>query len=170
MPTQKISTLKTVNWLIGSTKDLLPPLLLACILACATRIASLGIYLIAGIGLLKVLQVDQAELLAGLSWGVLVALIIFLGLLKGVVRYLEQYIGHRVAFLSLARLRNRMYEAFERQAPFAADSKNSGGMLAKATSDIDKVEVFFAHTLPPAVAAVVLSGLATWGTWVVFGI
>lgn len=170
MPTQKISTLKTVNWLIGSTKDLLPPLLLACILACATRIASLGIYLVAGIGLLKVLQVDQAELLAGLSWGVLVALIIFLGLLKGVVRYLEQYIGHRVAFLSLARLRNRMYEAFERQAPFAADSKNSGGMLAKATSDIDKVEVFFAHTLPPAVAAVVLSGLATWGTWAVFGI
>src|SRR5690606_20683845 len=93
MPTQKISTLKTVNWLIGSTKDLLPPLMLACILACATRIASLGIYLVAGMGLIKVLQVGQIELLAGLGWGVLVALIIFLGLLKGVVRYLEQYIG-----------------------------------------------------------------------------
>ncbi|MEF9981441.1 MAG: ABC transporter ATP-binding protein [Glutamicibacter sp.] len=169
MHTQKISTLKTVAWLIGSTRDLLPPLLLACVLACATRLASLGIYAVAGLGLAKALHLGAAQLPLGLGWGPLITAVILLGLIKGAVRYLEQYVGHRVAFLSLARLRNRMYEAFERQAPFAAGSKNSGGMLAKATSDIDKVEVFFAHTLPPAVAAVVVSGLATWGTWAVFG-
>ncbi|MCZ4150535.1 hypothetical protein BZG21_39805, partial [Escherichia coli] len=106
---------------------------------------------------------------AGTGWGMLAAAVIVLGLAKGALRYLEQYVGHRVAFLSLARLRNRMYEAFERQAPFTAGTKNSGGMLAKTTSDIDKVEVFFAHTLPPAVAAVVVSALATWGTWSLFG-
>ena len=169
MRTQKISTIKTVAWLIGSTKDLLPPLLLACVLACATRLASLGIYAVAGFGLAKALHLGGAQLPLDLGWGPLIAVVILLGLAKGAVRYLEQYVGHRVAFLSLARLRNRMYQAFERQAPFAADSKNSGGMLAKDTSDIDKVEVFFAHTLPPAVAAVAVSGLATWGTWAVFG-
>lgn len=169
MHTQKTSTLKTVAWLLGSTRDLLPPLLLACVLACATRLASLGIYVIAGLGLAKALQLDTGLLPAGTGWGMLAAAVIVLGLAKGALRYLEQYVGHRVAFLSLARLRNRMYEAFERQAPFNAGTKNSGGMLAKATSDIDKVEVFFAHTLPPAVAAVVVSALATWGTWSLFG-
>ena len=169
MTMQNTSTLKTVAWLLGSTRDLLPPLLLACVLACATRLASLGIYVIAGLGLAKALQLDTGLLPAGTGWGMLAAAVIVLGLAKGALRYLEQYVGHRVAFLSLARLRNRMYEAFERQAPFTAGTKNSGGMLAKATSDIDKVEVFFAHTLPPAVAAVVVSALATWGTWALFG-
>ncbi|PJJ44784.1 ATP-binding cassette subfamily C protein CydC [Glutamicibacter mysorens] len=169
MHTQKTSTLKTVAWLLGSTRDLLPPLLLACVLACATRLASLGIYVIAGLGLAKALQLDTGLLPACTGWGMLAAAVIVLGLAKGALRYLEQYVGHRVAFLSLARLRNRMYEAFERQAPFTASTKNSGGMLAKATSDIDKVEVFFAHTLPPAVAAVVVSALATWGTWSLVG-
>lgn len=169
MPSQNTSTFRTVAWLLGSTRDLLPPLLLACVLACSTRLASLGIYVIAGLGLAEALHLDTAFLPAGTGWGTLAAAVIFLGLAKGSLRYLEQYVGHRVAFLSLARLRQRMYEAFERQAPFTAGTKNSGGMLAKATSDIDKVEVFFAHTLPPAVAAVVISALATWGTSAAFG-
>ena len=62
-----------------------------------------------------------------------------------------------------------MYEAFAKQAPFTAATKSSGSLLAKATGDIDKVEVFFAHTLPPAVAAVVVSATVSWWTYLNFG-
>lgn len=169
MSAAKKSTAATVAWLIGTTRDLLPPLLLACLLSCLTRLASLGIYVLAGTGLAKALDLDAIAVLQDLGWGWLAGLIILLGLAKGVLRYLEQYVGHRVAFHALARLRNRMYAAFERQAPFTAATKDSGGMLTRATSDIDRVEVFFAHTLPPAVAALVVSGVAVWGTWAWFG-
>ncbi|WP_334122709.1 amino acid ABC transporter ATP-binding/permease protein [Glutamicibacter sp.] len=169
MSQHKKGTFATVLWLMRTTKDLLAPLALASVFSCLTRLISLSIYVLAGTGLLKVLGLDEVDRLQSLSWGWLVGLIIILGLAKGALRYLEQYVGHRVAFLSLARLRRRMYAAFERQAPFSVATKNSGSLLARATSDIDKVEVFFAHTLPPAVAAVVVSGLATWGTWIAFG-
>ncbi|KSU64217.1 amino acid ABC transporter ATP-binding/permease protein [Arthrobacter sp. NIO-1057] len=169
MSQHKKHTFATVLWLIGTTKDLLAPLALASVFSCLTRLISLSIYVLAGTGLVKVLGIHELERLQSLGWGWLVGLIFVLGLAKGALRYLEQYVGHRVAFLSLARLRRRMYAAFERQAPFSAASKNSGSLLARATSDIDKVEVFFAHTLPPAVSAVVVSALATWGTWIEFG-
>lgn len=169
MSQEKKRTVSTVFWLIGTTKDLVPPLALASVFSCLTRLASLSIYVLAGIGLSKVLGLNSIEVLNSLNWWLLAGSIVVLGLAKGVLRYLEQYVGHRVAFLSLARLRRRMYAAFERQAPYNAATKNSGRLLARATSDIDKVEVFFAHTLPPAVAAVVISALATWATWIYFG-
>lgn len=163
------STTATIRWLIKATSDLLPPLLLACVLSCLTRFASLAIYLVAAVGLLKVMGLPALESLTSLPWPVLVGAIVLLGFAKGAMRYGEQYVGHRVAFLSLARLRNQIYSAAEYQAPFDATKKNSGGLLAVATRDVDRVEVFFAHTLPPAVAALVVSAGTTWWTWANFG-
>lgn len=163
------STTATVRWLIKATSDLLPPLMLACVLSCFTRFASLAIYLFAAVGLLKVMDLQTLETLTSLSWPVLAGVIVILGFAKGAMRYGEQYVGHRVAFLSLARLRNQIYSAAEFQAPFDAKKKNSGGLLALATRDVDRVEVFFAHTLPPAVAALVVSAGTAWWTWSNFG-
>ena len=160
-------TAATLRWLIGATSDLLPPLALACLLSCLTRFASLGIYLVAALGLAKAAGIQALGISA--SWTALALGILALGLAKGALRYGEQYVGHKVAFLSLSRLRNTLYTAAEHQAPFAARSRNSGGLLAIATRDVDRVEVFFAHTLPPAVSAVVVSGAATWWTWASFG-
>ncbi|WP_313811185.1 ABC transporter ATP-binding protein [Glutamicibacter sp.] len=163
------SGMATIGWLIRNTSDLLPPLLVACILSCLTRCASLGIYLVATVGIAKTANISVLESLTGLSWTWLILLMIVLGLFKGALRYGEQYVGHKVAFLSLSRLRNKIFAAAEYQAPFDARSKNSGGLLAVATRDVDRVEVFFAHTLPPAVAAIVISSAVTWWTWLNFG-
>ncbi len=160
-------TAATLRWLVGATSDLLPPLALACVLSCLTRFASLGIYLVAALGLAKAAGIQVLGISA--SWTALALGILALGLAKGALRYGEQYVGHKVAFLSLSRLRNTLYAAAEHQAPFAARSRNSGGLLAVATRDVDRVEVFFAHTLPPAVSAVVVSGAVTWWTWSSFG-
>ncbi|MGP9651230.1 amino acid ABC transporter ATP-binding/permease protein [Glutamicibacter sp. AOP38-B1-38] len=166
---QQPSSLASARWLIAQTRDLLPPVLLACLLACLTRLVALAIYLFAGLGLVAAIGLQLPAGLPRLPFGLLVAAIILAGLCKGGLRYAEQYVGHRLAFLALARLRSTMYEAYQRQAPFAAASKNSGSMLAKATRDIDKVEVFFAHTLPPAAAALLVSGAVLGCVYQVFG-
>ncbi|PRA10060.1 hypothetical protein CQ010_15815 [Arthrobacter sp. MYb211] len=166
---QQPSSLASARWLIAQTRDLLPPVLLACLLACLTRLVALAIYLFAGLGLVAAIGLQLPAGLPRLPFGLLVAAIILAGLCKGGLRYAEQYVGHKVAFLALARLRSTMYEAYQRQAPFAAASKNSGSMLAKATRDIDKVEVFFAHTLPPAAAALLVSGAVLGCVYQVFG-
>lgn len=162
-------SLASSRWLISHTLDLLPPLALASLLACLNRLVALGIYLLAGVGLVQVIGLELPGPSSRVPIGLLIVAIIFAGLLKGGLRYAEQYVGHKVAFLALSRLRSTMYEAFAKQAPFAAATKSSGSLLAKATRDIDKVEVFFAHTLPPAVAAVVVSATVSWWTYLNFG-
>lgn len=85
-----------------------------------------------------------------------------LSVLKGASRYLEQFTGHTVAFKALAILRVHFFRTLEPQAPAATDGRGTGDLLARVTRDVDRVEVFFAHTLVPAVAAV-LTPLAVLG-------
>lgn len=152
------ATAGAVRWILASTRDIIAPLLLASVLACLTRLVALAIYYVAGLGLIRASGLALALPGSGAGYGVLACWLIALALAKGVLRYVEQYVGHKVAFLALARLRTQVYADYERQAPFASGA-HSGSMLQRAVRDIDRVEVFFAHTLPPAVAALVTSVL-----------
>ncbi|MEU3330328.1 ABC transporter ATP-binding protein [Glutamicibacter creatinolyticus] len=152
------ATAGAVRWILASTRDIIAPLLLASVLACLTRLVALAIYYVAGLGLIRASGLALALPGSGAGYGVLAGWLIALALAKGVLRYAEQYVGHKVAFLALARLRTQVYADYERQAPFASGA-HSGSMLQRAVRDIDRVEVFFAHTLPPAVAALVTSVL-----------
>lgn len=103
----------------------------------------------------------------GAPVGRTLAVLVVLALVKGAARYLEQFTGHTVAFRALAILRVHFFERLEPQAPAAVDGRRTGDLLARVTRDIDRVEVFFAHTLVPAAAAVVtplavLGWLAVW--------
>lgn len=152
------ATAGAVRWILASTRDIVAPLLLASVLACLTRLVALAIYYVAGLGLIRASGLALALPGSTAGYGVLAGWLIALALAKGVLRYAEQYVGHKVAFLALARLRTQVYADYERQAPFASGA-HSGSMLQRAVRDIDRVEVFFAHTLPPAVAALVTSVL-----------
>lgn len=152
------ATSGAVRWILASTRDIVAPLLLASVLACLTRLVALAIYYVAGLGLIRASGLVLALPGSAAGYGVLAGWLIALALAKGVLRYAEQYVGHKVAFLALARLRTQVYADYERQAPFASGA-HSGSMLQRAVRDIDRVEVFFAHTLPPAVAALVTSAL-----------
>jgi thiol reductant ABC exporter CydC subunit len=79
-----------------------------------------------------------------------------LALVKGLARYLEQYCGHYVAFRVLARFRLYFYDRLAPQAPAAVEGRNTGDLLSRVTKDVDRVEVFFAHTIAPAVTAVIV--------------
>lgn len=117
--------------------------------------------LILGIALLGVVgwgvgRVADPTTRASVSIGAIVAVLVVISLVKGLARYLEQFLGHFVAFRALAILRVFFYNALEPQAPAAVEGRRSGDLLSRVTKDVDRVEVFFAHTLAPAVTAVIV--------------
>ncbi|MDR0849728.1 MAG: ABC transporter ATP-binding protein/permease [Propionibacteriaceae bacterium] len=81
---------------------------------------------------------------------------VVLALVKGLMRYLEQYCGHWAAFRALAEMRLDFYDHLAPQAPAAITGSATGDLLNRMTRDIDRVEVFFAHTLAPAITAVIV--------------
>jgi ATP-binding cassette subfamily C protein CydC len=87
--------------------------------------------------------------------GVLIAMVA-LAFAKGFIRYLEQLSGHYVAFRLLAMLRGYFYNELEPQAPAGIESRSTGDLLSRVTKDVDRVEVFYAHTVAPALAAIIV--------------
>jgi ATP-binding cassette subfamily C protein len=98
----------------------------------------------------------------------LAALLALIAVLAGAARYLEHYLGHRAAFDLLARMRLDFFDAI---APLSADDEDSASadLTTVATRDIDRVEVFFAHTIVPAVTAVIVPAAVTAGIWLTAG-
>jgi thiol reductant ABC exporter CydC subunit len=128
----------------------LPPL--AASLVCRVLGQGLGIALlaVAAWGVARVAD-DPAAPVAPVVWT-----LVALSLAKGVLRYLEQFTGHLVAFRALEMLRVDFYDRLAPQSPAGVLSRRTGDLVNRATKDVDRVEVFFAHTLVPAVAAVVV--------------
>jgi ATP-binding cassette subfamily B protein len=83
-----------------------------------------------------------------------------MGALKGVFRYLEHFTGHYVAFHLLATLRSRLYWALEPLAPAGLMAARSGDVISRAVGDVDRIEVFYAHTIAPVLNAVLVPALA----------
>ncbi|MCQ2010477.1 thiol reductant ABC exporter subunit CydC [Sporolactobacillus sp. STSJ-5] len=97
-------------------------------------------------------------------WSVFGGMLV-LALIRGVFRYTEQYTGHYVAFRLLAELRNHVFAALRRLAPAKMDAKNSGELVSTVTSDIELIEVFYAHTIGPVLIGVTVSTVMTSVLW-----
>ncbi|WP_186629841.1 thiol reductant ABC exporter subunit CydC [Rhodococcus sp. BP22] len=91
----------------------------------------------------------------GAPWKVF-GVLLALAAIKGLFQYLEHYTGHWVAFRALAMLRVFFYERLAGLAPAVTVRHRTGDLLARVTRDIDRLEVFFAHSVVPAVAAVIV--------------
>lgn len=113
--------------------------------ACAT-----GITVLAGYGVLGVLG-DEA----GLALGTVVAAMAACALLRGVLRYGEQACNHFIAFKLLALIRDRVFRALRRLAPAKLEGRDRGDLISLITSDIELLEVFYAHTISPVAIAFV---------------
>ncbi|MGV9746641.1 amino acid ABC transporter ATP-binding/permease protein [Rhodococcus zopfii] len=91
------------------------------------------------------------------------AVVAGLAAFKGLFHYLEHYTGHWVAFRVLAAMRVFFYERLAALAPAVTYRHRTGDLLARVTRDIDRLEVFFAHSVVPAVTAVVMpTGVLVW--------
>ena len=90
-----------------------------------------------------------------LSYGAIIALCIVFGLLRGALRFAEQYSNHFIAFKLLAVLRDKIFGALRVLCPAKLESKQKGSIIAMITSDIETLEVFYAHTISPVCIAFV---------------
>ena len=115
-------------------------------------LCAMGVTLSGAVGIAKALGEDIA-----LSYGMIVALAIGCGVLRGLLRYLEQYSNHYIAFRLLAVLRDKIFAALRVLCPAKLESKKKGAIIAMITSDIETLEVFYAHTISPICIAVLVS-------------
>lgn len=76
-------------------------------------------------------------------------------LIRGGMRYAEQFMNHNVAFCLLALFRAKAFAALRRLAPAKLAGKGKGDLIALVTTDVELLEIFFAHTISPVVIAIV---------------
>lgn len=127
-------------------------MLLAVINGSIGFICAMGVTLMGAVGVAKAL----GETIA-LSYGMIIGLAIGCGALRGLLRYLEQYSNHYIAFRLLAVLRDKIFGALRTLCPAKLESKQKGAIIAMITSDIETLEVFYAHTISPICIAVIVS-------------
>ena len=93
----------------------------------------------------------------GMSASTAIKIVIACAILRGILRFIEQYSGHFIAFTILAILRDQVFKALRKLAPAKLESKEKGSLISIITSDIELLEVFYAHTVAPIAIGVVTS-------------
>lgn len=107
------------------------------------------------IGALTLAKICGATVALSYSW--LFAIIIGFGLLRGVLRYFEQYSNHLIAFKLLAKIRNIIFTKLRVLCPAKLESKQKGSIISMITADTETIEVFYAHTVSPVCIAIIAS-------------
>ena len=115
-------------------------------------ISAMGVTVFGAMGVAKALGEQIA-----LSYGWIIGLTVGCGLIRGLLRYIEQYSNHYIAFRLLAAFRDKIFGALRVLCPAKLESKQKGSIIAMITSDIETLEVFYAHTISPICIAVLVS-------------
>lgn len=92
--------------------------------------------------------------------GLTLVLMVAAAAVKALCRYLEQLTGHIAAFRLLSGMRADLYDRLVPLAPAVTEASGSGRLMSAATKDIDRLEVFYAHTIAPVVTAVLIPAAA----------
>ena len=135
--------------LIGLVKPLAGYMALPVLMGLAGHLCAAFLTVFGGYAVLSVLGSDTI-----LSLNALLACMGVFALLRGVLRYAEQACNHFIAFKLLALIRDRVLQALRRLCPAKLEGRDRGDLIAVITSDIELLEVFYAHTISPiAIAA-----------------
>ncbi len=94
-----------------------------------------------------------------ISLKVIFASVLIFALVRGFLRYAEQSCNHFIAFKLLALIRDKVFRALRRLCPAKLEGKDKGDLISVITSDIELLEVFYAHTISPIVIAFLFSGI-----------
>ncbi len=115
-------------------------------------VTAMGVTVFGAVGVAKALGEPVA-----LSYGLIVGLGVGCGVIRGFLRYIEQYSNHYIAFRLLAAFHDKIFGALRVLCPAKLESKQKGSIIAMITSDIETLEVFYAHTISPICIAVLVS-------------
>lgn len=155
--------------LIGLVKPLLPVMLLAIALGTIGYLCAIFLTILAGFGLMHIilepmqeflgytLTTDNAGLFLGASPGTLFIALVVMAVMRGILHYGEQYCNHFIAFKLLAIIRHKVFAALRKLCPAKLEGRDKGNLISVITSDIELLEVFYAHTISPIAIAVLTS-------------
>lgn len=140
----KRSGLNVMARLIGLVRPMLGFMLLAIAMGLLGNLCATFITVFGGYAILNVLHPEWSM---PLGW-VFAAVLLF-ALARGFLRYAEQSCNHFIAFKLLALIRDKVFGALRRLCPAKLEGKDKGDLISVITSDIELLEVFYAHTISP---------------------
>lgn len=159
------SGIKIMAGLIGLVKPLMLVMLGAVLLGILGYLCAIFLTVGASAGLLYLFGAPVSgafTLFTGELSGVF-AFLALLAVLRGVLHYGEQECNHYIAFKLLAIIRHRVFEALRRLCPAKLEGRDRGDLISVITSDIELLEVFYAHTISPiAIAAFTSLFMSLW--------
>ena len=146
------SGIKVMGKLIGLVKPLLHIMILAIFMGVLGFLCSIFITILGGFGLVNILGINTS-----LSLKTIFLVVTIFAVLRGILRYLEQASNHYIAFKILALIRNKVFTSLRKLAPAKLEGKDKGNLISIITSDIELLEVFYAHTISPIIIAFLTS-------------
>jgi len=152
MENKKRTGFQVMAGLIGMVKQLLGYMFLAVFMGCIGNLMATFLTILGGMGILTVMGKSD-----GLKLSAVFVLLIICGVFRGVLRYAEQACNHYIAFKLLARIRHQVFKALRKLTPAKLDGREKGNLISIITSDIELLEVFYAHTISPVAIAVITS-------------
>ena len=134
--------------LIGLVKPLTGYMILAITMGLIGHLCAAFITVFGGYAILHVLHPEWS-----MNLGVLFGAVLIFALMRGFLRYAEQACNHFIAFKLLALIRDKVFGALRRLCPAKLEGKDKGNLISIITSDIELLEVFYAHTISPIAIA-----------------
>ena len=163
--TKRRSAIQIMGSLIGLVKPLLHIMLAAIILGTLGYLCAIFLTILAG-------QVIMHGLLTGIAgmivpvekmWLVftpvktIIIVMIVIAVLRGILHYVEQYCNHFIAFKLLAIIRHKVFASLRKLCPAKLEGRDKGNLISIITTDIELLEVFYAHTISPIAIATLTS-------------
>ncbi|MBO1306407.1 ABC transporter ATP-binding protein [Enterococcus sp. 669A] len=136
-----------IRWLLGFARPFIGKMTLAIFLGILSNLSVVAISMIAVWTVFRLLNQQAVNL------SVILGVLIACGVLRGVARYAEQYLNHDIAFRLLALIREDIFSTLRKMGPAYLSGKNSGDLITAISTDVEALEVFFAHTISPVFIA-----------------
>lgn len=154
---KKRSGFRVMAGLIGLIRPLLLYMGAAVILGCIGHLCAIFLTVAGGFGIIQFLGES-----GGISFSAAAGIMLACAVFRGIFRYSEQACNHFIAFKLLARIRHLVFEKLRQLAPAKLEGRERGNLISVITSDIELLEVFYAHTISPICIAVLTSAIMIW--------
>ena len=163
--TKRRSALQIMGSLIGLVKPLLHIMLAAIILGTLGYLCAIFLTILAGQVIMHGLLTGVAGMIVPVDnmWLVftpvktIITVMIVIAVLRGILHYVEQYCNHFIAFKLLAIIRHKVFAALRKLCPAKLEGRDKGNLISIITTDIELLEVFYAHTISPIAIATLTS-------------
>ena len=160
--TNRRSAIQIMGQLIGLVKPLLIFMIAAILLGTVGYLCAIFLTILAGQvvahGLIPQLFYRMRNpRLVFMPVKTILTIMIVIALLRGILHYLEQYCNHYIAFRLLAIIRHKVFEALQKLCSAKLESRDKGNLISIITTDIELLEVFYAHTISPICIAFLTS-------------